>query len=222
MANYELRVRTTNYTKREVYESDLILAFGGKEAFVSQLLPTLEAEISAKTVQEFAARGYTVDVTNFYFNPTWEIRQAPSIAFPHNLVNIVKLNLVIDYSVYSEVQVSSSPLPLWVMPIVDKVLYAAVVAFLGAITVWLVIDWLKSMTLLINTVDEYGWVTNPDTGEAEWKLLSTTTKKGADYGGIILVAAAFLVLAFLLLMFQGGGSTVSVGGKSAGVRTRKR
>jgi len=213
MATYELRVNTDNYTTKEVYDSDLVLTYGSKEAFVNSIVPKIQEELAIQVTEEFAAKGYTVNVTNFYIKPIWMVRQAPSIAFPHNLVDIVRLRLKVDYSIYSDVPLSQSPLPIWVMPLLEKVIKAVVVVVVVYIIAVLVIDWFKSMTTSETTATEIWY-------DSEGNIIKkiTTKKTEPDYMGIVLVGIGVLAFMFILLAFRSGGTTVNIMGKKAGFK----
>ena len=223
MANYELRVNTVSETKKEIYESDLILIGKSKEQLTNEMFAGIQNDVTSKVIAEFASHGQNVWVQNFNFQPIWSERQAPSIAFPHNLVTILRLKVIVDYSIYSNSAFSESPLPLWVLPAIKWLVPLAIKAVLAYIIIVEFFKWMDSMTHSETRIEEWGWVVNPDTGEQEWKLVETVTEKSPDYIAILIVGFAILAIIFLFMAFRSGGSTsINVGGrKIAGIKRGK-
>lgn len=190
---YELRVNTENYTKDVLRTADLITAHGSKEGFLSELCPKIEQEIASRVSSEFAGHGYTVSVTNFYFNAVWEDSRRFLV---DRWIDVTKLTLKVDYSIYSEVPIAESPLPVWVVPFVTKVIVIAVVAILGYFAIQAIISWLKSMTTRETTT----WVY-----DEEGNLVEKITKTEPDIGGMSMIFVFLIVIVILAMFWQGRG-----------------
>jgi len=153
---YELRVNTINHTEDSIRIADIVTAHGSKEGFLNELYPKIEAQLKEQVINGFSEHGFSVRVENFTFQPAWEDK---TIFFVDRYIEITRLSLNIDYSIYSEVPIHQSPLPIWVMPLIGLALKWAVIAILGYFAIQAIKDFLIGLTTTITetwTYDEEG------------------------------------------------------------------
>ena len=201
MALHKYNQIVTSKTTQDLPLSMLVSQFGSEQAFIDYMMNNLPSKLVDAFVEGYRQQGVT-DI-----NILWaRVNSCILDPFAKNSGRAIGVIAVQIEFETDRADLQASPIGAFVIIAIG----IAVALFIAACTMtfWLpvIIDWLKSMTTKEVTSEKYDWVKNPDTGEYEWKKVSSETKTEPDIGGIGTIGLILIAIVVVMMLFMFGTS----------------
>lgn len=188
---YMYKQTINTVTKASVSYSEMLSHWGSEEAFINDISTQAYGSMVDKFVEAYAEQAITIEpILPAEFHLTL-LKQGDDLK--------VKCSMPISF--YCESNLQGSPILVAVIIAIG----IAVALIVAAFTIPPAFrDWLKSMTTTTSTSEKWEWVLNPDTGEYDWKLVSSETFSEPNPFGIGSIGIILILLMVVFLLFSMG------------------
>jgi len=196
MNKYQLKM--TYGTNEWIDEQTILGEYGTIQNFQDFLLSQANELLPSKIEQAFQEQGVSVNFVKLISaSISWQ-RGGFSDGEYHYKRKVY-------YEILCEIESESDFFQSPIAPLVILAIGLAIALVIAAFTVPpAFFAWLESMTTRRWKAEKGEWVLNPNTGEYEWKVITTESGSSGDPYGIGGIAIILIALMVLLFLFAGG------------------